>query len=314
MILPQDRAKLATTPETTAAGTVAVVTGASSGVGEAISTALSGVGARVALVARGAARLEAVARRLTAAGGEVLAVACDCSDPVQVDAACARIQAHFGTPVVLVNAAGTCGELSLIAQSNVHAWWQTLQVNLLAPYLMSRAVLPGMLRSRFGRIINVGSAASLHPPGALTSSYAVSKCALDRLTRQLAVEIQGSGVTVNVIHPGEVKTEMWADIQSQAERGGEAAAGLRAWAALVERTGGDPPQKAGELVLRIIADASLHGRFLWIEDGVQAPLPSWEAPSAGAGAGAGASDGSDHPVLQHLRPQRNERQQRQGQP
>jgi len=277
-------------------GRCCVVTGASGGVGAAIATALAGQGARVALLARSRARLQELAARLTASGATVLAVACDCSQPEQVEAARVEISRAWGEAAVLVNAAGTCGALATVAEGDPADWIGTLQTNLLGPYLMTRSWLPGMLRNGWGRIINLGSAASLHPPGALTSAYAVSKAALDRFTRQVACEILGSGVTINVIHPGEVQTEMWQAIHDQAAAAGPAAAGLRAWAALVAQTGGDPPEAAAALVLRIIGDARLQGRFLWIENGVQEPLPSWDPPEPGPPASDAA-----HPVLQHLR-------------
>jgi len=83
-------------------------------------------------------------------------------------------------------------------------------------------------------------------------------------------------VTANVIHPGDVKTEMWADIRDQAAAL-PIAAGYREWVKWVEETGGDPPEKAADLVLRLCSDeaASINGQFVWIEDGLQKPIPSW---------------------------------------
>jgi len=287
---------MALEPDALLHGRCCVVTGASSGVGAAIATALARRGARVALLARSIGRLHERAARITAAGGTVLAVACDCSQAEQVEAARSEITRVWGDASILVNAAGTCGQLATVAEGDPAAWIQTVQTNLLGPYLMTRSLLPAMLHHGWGRIINLGSAASLHPPGALTSAYAVSKAALDRFTRQVACETLGSGVTINVIHPGEVRTEMWQAIHDQAAAAGPAAAGLRSWAALVERTGGDPPEAAAALVLRIIGDAQLHGRFLWIEHGVQEPLPSWDPPALEPLAAD-----APHPVLQHLR-------------
>jgi NAD(P)-dependent dehydrogenase (short-subunit alcohol dehydrogenase family) len=138
-----------------------------------------------------------------------------------------------------------------------------------------------MIQAGWGRIINVSSAASLVTPGPLNSAYATSKAALNHLTRHLAAELAGTGVTANVIHPGEVKTEMWAAIRDEVALTGPEGAGYRHWAQWVEETGGDPPEKTAELVLWLMSDdaTSINGQFLWIEGGLQSPRPSWDAPT-----------------------------------
>jgi NAD(P)-dependent dehydrogenase (short-subunit alcohol dehydrogenase family) len=183
----------------------------------------------------------------------------------------------LGPPAILVNAAGSFGPLQLIRESDVAAWIQTFMVNTIAPYLTCRAFVGGMVDQGWGRIVNVSSAAALSPPGPLNSAYATSKAALNQLTRHLAVELAGTAVTANVIHPGEVKTEMWADIWEQARRAGPQGAGLVRWAEWVAATGGDPPSKAAELVLALMSEAAagINGQFLWIANGLKAPLPSW---------------------------------------
>jgi NAD(P)-dependent dehydrogenase (short-subunit alcohol dehydrogenase family) len=264
------------------AGRVSVITGGGSGVGASIAESLAAHGSPVVLLARGLARLEAVASRIIRQGGQAMALSVDLTDAAAVEAARGEIQQRLGVPSILINAAGTFGPIAMISQADPALWRQTIEVNLLGPYLTCRTFLPGMLAAGWGRIINLGSAASLHQPGPLTSAYAVSKCALDRLTRHLAVETHGSGVTVNVIHPGEVKTDMWADIRDRANALGPEGAGLRSWAELVGATGGDDPRKAAQLVQRIIADATLTGRFLWIDGGLQQPIPSWDSSPAPA--------------------------------
>ena len=115
----------------------------------------------------------------------------------------------------------------------------------------------------------------------LNSAYATSKVALNQFTRHLAAELEGTGVTANVIHPGDVKTEMWATIRAEAERLGPEAEAYRKWVRWVEQTGGDDPQKAADLVLRLSRDeaAGITGQFLWIEGGLQSPIPSWGEPT-----------------------------------
>jgi NAD(P)-dependent dehydrogenase (short-subunit alcohol dehydrogenase family) len=181
----------------------------------------------------------------------------------------------------LVNAAGMFGPIALIADVDPREWVRTVEVDAIAPFLTVRSFLSGMLDAGWGRIVNVTSAASLHPPGALNSAYGTAKVALNQLTRHLAAEIAGSGVTANVIHPGDVRTDMWADIRDKVAELGPIAEGYRSWVEWVDETGGDPPHKAVDLVLRLTSDAggSINGRFCWIDEPLQAPIPSWDEPS-----------------------------------
>ena len=243
-------------------GKVAVVTGASRGLGRDVAAALADAGARVAEVSR-------TAERFT----------CDVSQLDEVERLRARVETEFGPPQILVNAAGIFGPVEPLTRSAPERWVETVLVDLIGPYLTCRAFAPGMIELGWGRIVNVTSAASLHPPGALGSAYATAKVGLNQLTRHLASELAGTGVTANVIHPGDVKTDMWADIRDQVAALGPEGAGHRQWAEWVEETGGDPPQKAVDLVLRIV-ESDVNGAFLWIEDPLQPPIPSWDEPVA----------------------------------
>ena len=258
-------------------GRVAVVTGAGSGVGQVIAESLAQQGLHVVLLGRTEVKLEAVHDRIHVAGGTSGYFACDVSDAGQVETVRDAILSQLGTPQVLVNNAGLHCELLPIAETTPAAWMQTFQVNVFGPYLICRAFLTGMIELGWGRIINVSSAASLGEPTHVGSVYQLSKVTLNHFTRQLAVEVDGSGVTANAIHPGEVQTEMWAAIKADAEsRTGQGRNALQ-WAGMVEESGGDPPRKAADLALRILeADYDdVNGQFLWIEDGIKAPMPSW---------------------------------------
>lgn len=238
-------------------GTVAVVTGASRGLGKDVADALESRGARVAAVARGADRFR-----------------CDVSRLDEVERLKAQVEAELGLPQILVNAAGVFGPVEPLTRADPERWVKTITVDLVGPYLTCWAFAAGMVERGWGRIVNVTSAASLHPPGALGSAYATAKAGLNQLTRHLASELAGTGVTANVIHPGDVKTEMWADIRDQALRLGPEGEALRQWVDWVEETGGDPPQKAVDLVERIL-ESDVNGQFLWIEEPLQPPIPSW---------------------------------------
>jgi NAD(P)-dependent dehydrogenase (short-subunit alcohol dehydrogenase family) len=186
-----------------------------------------------------------------------------------------------GSPSILVNAAGVFGPIALIHEGDPHDWVKTVLIDGIAPYLTVRAFLGDMLEAGWGRIVNVTSAASLHPPGPLNSAYGTAKVALNQFTRHLAAEIAGSGVTANVIHPGDVRTDMWADIRDKVAVMGPIAEGYAAWVKWVDETGGDPPAKAVDLILRLTSDegGAINGLFNWIDEPLQPPIPSWDKPS-----------------------------------
>ena len=236
---------------------VAVVTGASRGLGKDVAEALAARGAQVIPVARTAEKFRV-----------------DVTDPEQVAGLAREVEQAFGPPTILVNAAGRFGPLERFRDTDPAAWVDTMMVDAIGPYLTCRAFVGGMLDAGWGRIVNVSSAASLHQPAAIASAYATAKTALNQLTRHLAADLEGTGVTANVIHPGDVKTAMWAEIRAEADRLGQEATLLSDWADWVDKTGGDPPSKAVDLVLRII-ESNVNGQFLWIDDPLRPPIPSW---------------------------------------
>jgi NAD(P)-dependent dehydrogenase (short-subunit alcohol dehydrogenase family) len=262
------------------AGRIAVVTGGGRGLGRATTLGLAAAGATVVAVARNTAQLGETAALAAASGGTVIPMKADVADVDGVLALGDRVRAEVGRPTILVNAAGTFGPIALIHEGDPHDWVRTVLIDGIAPYLTVRAFLAGMLEEGWGRIVNVTSAASLHPPGALNSAYGTAKVALNQLTRHLAAEVAGTGVTANVIHPGDVRTDMWADIRDKVAGLGPIAEGYQAWVRWVEETGGDPPRKAVDLILRLTSDAggAINGEFNWIDEPLQAPIPSWDKP------------------------------------
>lgn len=250
---------------------LALVTGASKGIGREIAIALADAGHKVIAVSR-----------TTMAQYENIENICgDVSDISFVDSVQKQVAKDFGNVQILVNAAGIFGPIDLIKDSDPKYWVETIMIDALAPYFTSRVFLPGMLGANWGRIINLSSAASLHPPTKLNSAYATAKVALNQFTRHLAAEISGSGVTANVVHPGDVRSNMWADISAKAEKLGEAGSDYKSWVDWVEKTGGDDPKKAGRLILKLVSNesAGINGRFCWIENPLQAPIPSWDDPT-----------------------------------
>jgi NAD(P)-dependent dehydrogenase (short-subunit alcohol dehydrogenase family) len=169
-------------------GKVAVVTGASRGLGQRVALRLAASGADVALIARGTAALDDTARQIAAIGRQSASFPLDLAalDATRAFALAEEVTRQLGTPSILVNGAGIFGPILLFKDVDPAAWMETLTVNALSPILLTRAFVGGMIDRGWGRIVNVTSAASLHHPGPLNSAYATSKVTLNQFTRHLA--------------------------------------------------------------------------------------------------------------------------------
>ena len=201
---------------------VAVVTGGSSGIGEAMALALAGAGARVVLVARDPARLEGAADGMRAAGGEVACVSADLAVRSEVERVAGEAAAPFGPPDILVNCAGVNVRPPL-ASLGVEDWDLTMAVNLTAPFLLGQRFGPAMAARGFGRIINVTSQQA-HRAFANSGGYGASKGGLAALTRSQSEAWAGSGVCCNSVCPGFVPTRLNAHIAADPELMGALAA------------------------------------------------------------------------------------------
>jgi NADP-dependent 3-hydroxy acid dehydrogenase YdfG len=186
------------------AGRVAFVTGASSGLGRATAFALARAGASVALVARGASDLATVADELRGNRRVALPVACDLADADGLADAVRRTRDELGPPRVLVNAAGTDAP-GPVSELSVEAWDRVLAVNLRAVFLLSRLVVPDMVRAGQGTVINVSSVAGKRG-WANASAYCASKFALTGFTQALGAEVRPHGVRACVVYPGAMAT------------------------------------------------------------------------------------------------------------
>jgi 3-oxoacyl-[acyl-carrier protein] reductase len=189
-------------------GQVAIVTGASQGIGRAIAETLAANGAAVALVARSAAKLADVAAAIAAAGGKAEAFPCDVSQGENVAATVDAVVEKLGRLDILVNNAGVTRD-TLLPRMSDEEWDEVLTTNLRAPFLFMRAASRPMMSQRYGRIINVASVSGLiGNPG--QANYSASKAGLVGLTRTVAKELAGRKVTVNAVAPGFIASDMTA--------------------------------------------------------------------------------------------------------
>ena len=187
------------------AGRVAVITGASRGIGLAISESLSRAGARVAMLARGADALRKAAEPLGA-----LALPCDVADADAATDAIARVRAEIGDPDILVNNAGLF-VLAPVESQETAGLRTMLEVNLVAPFVLARAVIPAMRAAGRGHIVTIGSIADrvTFPEN---GAYAASKFGARALHQVMREELRGSGVRATLVSPGPVDTTLWDSI------------------------------------------------------------------------------------------------------
>ena len=188
-------------------GRVAVVTGGAQGIGQAISERLLKSGARVVIWDSDAAMLDAAVAQLSALGA-VSGRAVELTDDAAVAAATAAALASAGRIDILVNNAGITGGNASTWELDPAVWRRVIEVNLIAPYLTTRHVVPAMLKQGYGRIVNIASVAGKEGnPNA--SHYSASKAGLIALTKSLAKEVATKGILVNAITPAVAKTAMF---------------------------------------------------------------------------------------------------------
>jgi 3-oxoacyl-[acyl-carrier protein] reductase len=193
-------------------GKVAIVTGASRGIGQAIAERFAAEGARVVVnYVAGAAKADAVVEGITKRGGEAIAVRANVSQRADVDALVQATLDRFGRIDILVNNAGVMFTKGVLETSE-DEWDQTIDVNLKGPYLCSKAVAPIMIRQGAGAIVNMSSNSGLYHPSAMRfTEYVVSKAGINGLTKAMALAF-GPQIRVNAICPGWIRTDMLDEI------------------------------------------------------------------------------------------------------
>ena len=194
-------------------GRIAVVTGASQGIGRACAIALAKHGAKVALVARNQQKLEEVAQEIASANGSARAIPADIADEDQVKATFKAVVAEFGKIDILVNNAGITRD-QLIMRMKRADWDAVLTTNLTSAYLCSQQAIPSMLKQRWGRIINITSIfGQIGQAG--QANYSSSKAGLIGLTMSIARELGSRSITCNAVAPGFIETAMTSVLSAE---------------------------------------------------------------------------------------------------
>jgi NADP-dependent 3-hydroxy acid dehydrogenase YdfG len=199
----------------TLSGRTALVSGASRGIGLAVARVFASAGARVVMIARGSEALEAAANAI---GAHAIPMVCDAADADAVQRVAADVPKLLGSaPDILVNNAGVF-DLARIADTSPDVFERALAVNLVAPFLLIRALLPAMRARGSGHVISIGSIAdrATFPEN---GAYAASKYGLRALHQVLRAEVQGSGVRVTLVSPGPVNTSIWDAVDPDSRPG-----------------------------------------------------------------------------------------------
>ncbi len=242
-----------------------LVTGAGRGIGKRLAMGFTQAGARVGLVARSQAELDLAKLEIEQAGGTAMALRADVRHPDQLASALDRMRNKFGGLDVLIAAAGVPGPIGPFLTTKVKAWNEAIETNLIGVVNSCRAVLPGMVEKRRGKIIALaGSGASGARPN--FTAYAASKAAVVRFIECLAEEVRDHNVQVNALAPGGAYTYMTDEIL----HAGEERAGRREVeeAEQIRITGGIAPDKQIQLALFLASERSNHisGKLIYVTD------------------------------------------------
>jgi NAD(P)-dependent dehydrogenase (short-subunit alcohol dehydrogenase family) len=250
-------------------GQIAIVTGGGRGLGRAFAQTLAAAGASVAVLARSGDELAETVDLIEKAGGRAAAFPADVTDEAAVHKTLAAIEDSIGPPDLLLNNAGVIGPIAPLWETDLDEWWRVMEVNVRGSLVCMRAVLPGMVQRRRGRLISIVTGPAPFP---YLSSYVSSKTALVRLTECVAAETRPYGVAAFSVAPGTVRTAM-------SEHSLYSADGRRwiPWFQRIFDEGLDlPPERPAQLVLTLASGKmdSLSGLYLSPYDDLDAILAS----------------------------------------
>lgn len=243
-------------------GRSVIVTGAGSGIGRAAAVAFGAQGARVVVADLNAEGAQETAEEIERAGGSAVVVTGDLSEQAVVDRVTATAVERFGGVEVLVNNAGIMDRMSALADVSDAEWERVIRVNLTAPFLLTRAVLPHMLAAGKGAIVNTASEAGLRGSAA-GAAYTASKHGLVGLTKNLAVMYRKQGIRANAIAPGGTATHIVVDV----EQGAHGPAALGPHFVNIGRVARPEEQAAAIVFLASDAASNISGAVLPVDDG-----------------------------------------------
>jgi NAD(P)-dependent dehydrogenase (short-subunit alcohol dehydrogenase family) len=253
-------------------GRVAVVTGGGRGLGRVFAQTLAAAGAAVAVTARSADQVAEAVASIEAAGGRAVGATCDVTDQPEVERALVSVQRQLGPVDLLVNNAGEWGPIDPVWEVDPEQWWRTMEIHVRGSFLCARAVLPGMIERRRGRIVNVVSQAGIHR-WPTCSAYAVSKAAVVKFTENLAVEARRHGVSVFACDPGIATTGLTDQAMTMDAPAESSAGRAAAWIRRQVADGRAVPPELGARLVAMLADGradALTGRCLTVHDDVAA--------------------------------------------
>lgn len=252
-------------------GKVAIVTGGSSGIGNAIATRLAAEGAIVAIIGTGMTKAREAADKIAREGHRAVPFSADVGRPEDTDRVVSEVESQLGPVDILINSAGIWHETP-IGETSSEAFDRMIGVNLKGPYFLANAVAPGMKARRTGKIVNLASIAGLVPsPG--YNLYSTVKAAVVMFTKVLSLELAPFDINVNAIAPGNTATPM-----NEHVRTGEEFASRREWIKRITPSNRPftPPEEIAEAALFLVDGRirGMHGTTIVVDEGRSAGLPA----------------------------------------